>query len=454
MATDVDQGELVSIETSASPPTPNSHYSLAAEQFAIAQALVSQFLLLLVGSDGQSGIFGEIKDSIEAPPDTSVDYESISVDFTPTSIGSKPVFSGEITDIPSETIPVPSLTALPSVDLSTLTEPEVPDEVTAVLSWTATTSPTTIFTDLLALLAAWDLGLDPDEEQAIYDRAKQRYQEENADAYERLNNDLLARGLQETSGPFISALGKLAAQIVRQEAEIDNQIIMTQADLLRKREEFKVTQMIALEQLIRTSHEGAEVRALDYAKAVAENTRANAKNAIDLYIADNEAKKSYVMAQVENLKAVVDQNRGIVDLFRGQNEAIKIRVEGIAAQNKAVTDVYVAEMAGFEAGARAIASENQTTIEALRLKLQNGANELQAAIANASNTLQKFIAESSSKEKVIADMAGMMVQALASALGSCNASVNLGYSGSESKSENWSQGKQLSEHHNYEHEVT
>lgn len=362
----------------------------------------------------------------------------------------------ELGEFPSDTYAVPILAVVPTVDASGLVGAVEPDDVDATFTWSESAYTSDVYADLLARilidLQSGATGLDPVVEQAIYDRARTRQQADRLAEYNRINNAAAELQFQYPSGVLLAGLADYSIGAARQDADIENQIIATQADLAQKNSQFIIQQAVTLEQIIRQMWSDSNNRGLDQKKAAVDALLRGYAERWRGFIAKIEGQKAYIQAQVENLRGVIEANKGKVDIFREQYQALSTRIGAVAARNKAVTDVYGAQVQGYAEEQRGIAAANSSRIEALKAKIEYAEVAVRAAVAEAEQTVSGYVSEQSLKEKLANDMASIAAQSVASWASAVNASASLGYSGSESKSESWGHSDSLSESHSYEHD--
>jgi hypothetical protein len=443
-----------------SVPFIDAPWSLVNDRFADTIAKAEEMLELLTGQDGQSGYMGDLQSAILAAPSVSVSAPSVDTNVTLQSpSGTLPTFnSSDIDAIPTETYTVPTPDSLPSIDTTGIDDIDQPASIDPTFTWSERNVSTDIYTDLLARIVA-DLqsgatGLDATVEQAIFDRAKARQLVERTAEYNKLNNDIAARGLTLPSGVLISALTDFTTEANRQDTDINNQIIVTQGELAQKNSQFIIQQATILEELLRKSRDSESDRELEYKKAGVQFLIQDYSERVRGYIGTIEGQKAKIQAQVEALKGVIEKNKGEIDIYVKQYDAYSTRVNAIATKNKAVTDVYTAQVQGYGEGVRAVSSENESTINLLKAKIQNAELEVRAAISTAEETVRGYTAEASIKERVASDLAQIAAQATASWASAVNASAQVGYSGSESRSESFGTSSSLSETHSYQHDPT
>jgi len=436
-------------------------YDMVVGRFDNSLALAQEMLDLLIGSSGSGGYLGELRDLLREDAYypgiiyTPVDTTTATLQPLPTA----PAFDDtSLAAYPSDSYSEPSQIALPTVDTSQLVMGAAPSSPSPSISWSSTGYTSDVYAGLLARLLS-DLqsgatGLDTTVEQAIYDRAVARNQAANAAAYAKVNDDMAARRFSMPSGALAGALADLSIEIVRQETDINNQIIVSQGDLAQKNSQFVIQQAVVVEQLLRGTYSESEGRDLDSAKATADLIVKKYAEDVRLYLADMEARKNYVEAQAENLRAVIEANKGSVEIFKTQYEALSTRINAVAQQNKAVVDVFMAESQGYGEQVRAQVASDQNQISMLKLNIDNARNELDGQIAAANALVEDYKAETGIKAAVSRDMAQIAQQAIASALNSVSATAGMSYSGHEGYTQSVGSSVSLGESHSYEHDPT
>ena len=449
-------GDNLTIVTGETSPVPLMPYDMVSTRFDGSIALAERMLELLIGS-GNGGYLGELKNLLrEHNYNPGVAYVPVDTTaVTLTTVPNAPTFDNtNIAPYPSVAVNSPSLRALPIVDTSGLVAGSAPSAGSTDISWTSSSYSSGVYADLLARilsdLQSGSTGLSPVVEQATYDRAIARNQAANSVAYAKLNDDVSSRRFSMPSGALAGALADLSMEIVRQETDINNQIIVSQGELAQKNSQFIIQQAVALEQLLRVAHSESENRELDKAKSIADMIVRKYAEDVRLYLADMEAKKNYVEAQAENLRATIEANKGLIEIYKTEYEAIEIRVNAIAAQNKSVVDVFMAEMQGFGEQVRAFSAADANKLALLQAKLEDAKNSLDGQVAAANAYVEDFKAESGLKAAVSRDMAQIAQQAVASALNSVSATAGISYSGHESVSESIGRSVSISESHSYE----
>lgn len=131
------------------------------------------------------------------------------------------------------------------------------------------------------------------------------------------------------------------------DADIENTIIVSQGDLAQKNVQNAMEQAKALEGLLRATRSEESQRALDKVKSFAELAIQDFSARVQKFIGVWEGRKVKVQAQSESLRRVLDSNKGLIDIFSKQYDALKTRVDAVSAYNKGLVDVFTGRSQGF-----------------------------------------------------------------------------------------------------------
>ena len=458
--------------------TPSSPYKLVNEKFNETMFTAKEMLARLVGSVGEwvdwwewdvatqtwintprqiaasTGYLPALENIIKEFPTKAIDgivYNNVTIgtDISTTVIPA-PEFGATLDLVfPTFDTPFPGLSAIPSVDLSAVLPLNLPADITAAISWFESAHDevlyTALFNKLIADMTSGAGGLGGTVEQELYDRALARQAVDNDSKYREIEEYFSSRGFDLPTGAMAGRLQEQANVIAANNLEINGKILIEQAGLAQKNQQFVIDAAKGLEALLRDYDSKKNDRSLDYSKAVAANAIAIYAERIKAYISTAEANKMYVEVQVENLKAVVESNKGKVAAFAAEADAYGMLIGAKAKKNEAITDVYKAEVMGYDSETRAISENQKNIVAAYELKIKDADADLRAAIAAAEASVRGYTSEYGLREKVAESMANIAMQAMASAYGAVNASAGLSYSGGESVSESWSHGESRSD---------
>lgn len=238
----------------------------------------------------------------------------------------------------------------------------------------------------------------------------------------------------------------------RQDADIENNIIVTQAENERQNNQAMIQAAIGFETMIRQTKGDKSARKLTYEKERVAAMLQDLGERVRKYIAEWEGRKTKVSAQVEVLKGVIEGNKGLIDIFRAQYDALKTQVEAVNSQNKGIIDVFLGEVQGFGETERAVGSRNDSAVKLITAKVSAAELEVRAAIAEAQNLIAGYTAEGQLKATFSTDMARIAAQCFAALTSATNVSASLGYSGSDSRNSSFSVNASGNESHSIEHD--
>ena len=443
------------ISASVDIDSPYAPVTLVTDRFNQTLTKAQEVLDLLIGAEGDGGLVGEMDDALAGAPAVDIIIPTVDTSLVLENSGqSVPVFdSGALVSIPNEAYDAPVMAALPTIDTDF---PDIvePDDITLSMTWAEATLPTEVFlalrTQILADLVDGSTGITAEVENAIYTRARNRQQADRLAAYNRVNNTALQMQHELPAGVLISALADFEIAANRQDAEIESAIIEGQAKLAQENRKAAMQQAGALEQLIRQTRTDESGRALDAAKTFAQLTIQDFSERVRKFTSIWEGRRVKVQAQADALRGVIESNKGLVDVFKAQYEALKSRIDGATAFNKGLTDVYGAEVQGFSEAERAIAARNDSSIKLLEQRIENADLSVRAQTAEAQSLISGYTSEQSIRERISSDRAQVASHVAAALLSAVSASASLGYSGNESSNKTFGIQVQGSENHSYQ----
>lgn len=245
----------------------------------------------------------------------------------------------------------------------------------------------------LATYLAGGTGLDPDAENAIYERSRDKVDAETRRVGPAAYADTADKGFTLPNGALLAAMGAARQAGADNNARSAREIVVMAAEMEQKNLQFAVTTSAGLRTALLSAalsyHQNLiqiNGQALDYAKTIlaaiieAYNTSVKAFSlkldiykteaqvyevrlkaamaAIDLYLAEIKALEALVSvdrAKVEIYKARVDVLMVYANVYRAQIEA----VQGRANLEKLKIDLFQAQVQGFTAGVQAKNAEWQ-----------------------------------------------------------------------------------------------
>ncbi len=228
-------------------------------------------------------------------------------------------------------------------------------------------------------LVAGGSGLDEETEQAIYDRAKSRQEEENQLLFDTISNQMEEKGFPLPHGHLSSAILEAENKILRSREDLNKDILVQQSDLAQKNTHFVISEAVKLEGVLIGYHNEVQRRSQDSAKFVVTTAQQLYMLRLESYKAKLQAysvlaqvyqtriqgeiaKAEFYRSQIEGVKASVDVQRSLIDAYRAQ-------IAGIAA----LVDVYRTQMEG----ANIQAGIDKTKMEGFLAEVQAYATRIQ-----------------------------------------------------------------------------
>lgn len=331
-----------------------------------------------------------------APSDTPALSEYVFPDGVEYSLPSVPTF--EELNIPT----APTLT-IPDFELDLPTPPIdlVPPGLIFNFKEQAYTSNLmdALTAELLDRIQNGGTGLHPDIEQAIWDRARNREDQNAIRSENQINIEQAAKGFTRPSGAHLAALDELAQATQNKNADLSREIAIKQAELEQENIKFALQTSLALEQSWMQLHNQVQQRSFEVEKYIQQVAISLYEAAIKRYEVELEIYKTYAaafesrvraeLAKAEIFKTELDGQRLIgelnlqkvelykaqlagintaVDVYRAELDAVKTQVEadGLQIQNfKALVDAYSASVqakaAEYEMYASAVKGEMAKT---------------------------------------------------------------------------------------------
>ena len=205
-------------------------------------------------------------------------------------------------------------------------------------------------------------GLDPDVEQAIYDRDDERFRLEEEAQYDEAAKYFESRGCTLPDGALVARLDSVREQIARRRTDRSNAIRVESFERADKILQFALAQGVTWES-----------RLIDYANAIAQRVFDAEKATCEFLIQGYELARNTYLTRLEvvKIKAQVTETSARVaaaqaDIFRTQMEAANIQ----ASVQKNQVDLYLGEMQAVKISADIYNTELQGTLAELEVEKQ------------------------------------------------------------------------------------
>jgi hypothetical protein len=301
---------------------------------------------------------------VEAPgdsPDITTDF--IFPDSPTVSLPTVPTFeelslpSAPNIDLPSFSMDIPAIPATlnPPGLIFQFTEEEYSSSLMTALT-----------NELMGRIQNGGTGLNPAIEQAIWDRARNREDQNAVRSENQVKVEQAAQGFSRPQGSHFAALDQLAQETQNKNADLSREIAIKQAELEQRNIEFAMQTSLSLEQSWLQYHNQVQQRAFEAEKFVQQT-------ALDLYEADIkkfglqlDVYKTYSQAFESRVKAELAK----AEVFRTELEAQKL----IGDINQQKVALYEAQLSGIRTSVDIYTAEVgavKSQIEAEALKIQN-----------------------------------------------------------------------------------
>lgn len=216
---------------------------------------------------------------------------------------------------------------------------------------------TDVSTELLSRLSG-STGIDPNVENQIWDRARNRESLNATRSREELDFDNAQTGFSRPSGSMFAAQQRLAQDTQNKIADLSREIAIKQADLEQSNFQNTVGNIISLENILIQNNNVFQQRAFDTAKFVQQV-------AIDLF----NAKAAAFNLEVEGYKLYELEFRSILAAELSKLEVFK----GELDSQKLVNEINQSDIALYTAQLQAI----QTTINTFKIEVDAVVSQLQ-----------------------------------------------------------------------------
>ena len=220
--------------------------------------------------------------------------------------------------------------------------------------------------ELLDRIQNGGTGLHPDIEQAIWDRARNREDQNSVRSENQILVEQAARGFGRPTGAVLAALDQLAQETQNKNADLSREIAIKQAELEQKNIEFALQTSLALEQTWLNYHNQVQQRAFEVEKFVQEAAIALYEAEIKKFTMQIEIYKTYSQAFESRLRAELAK----VEIYKTELEGQKL----IGDINLQAVELYKAQLAGIQTSVDVYKAEIdgvKTQIEAEGLKINN-----------------------------------------------------------------------------------
>lgn len=207
---------------------------------------------------------------------------------------------------------------------------------------------------LLGDLQNGGYGIEPEDEEAIWERARERELRNSEQAVSEVARQAAARGFAVPTGAMLGQLDTLQQQALEKTSSMSREIALKRADLYVQNRQFTLQQVQALEAVLIGYYSAYAERSLNAAKAVVDAGVAIFNSRVQRLGLNVEIYRARAAVFETQLKAALSH----LDVFKSQVEAAKLSQEAQAAN----VALYTAQVDGV----RAVAAVYSTEIEAAK----------------------------------------------------------------------------------------
>ncbi len=377
-------------------------------------------------TESVSGIASEIEDAAVVAPEDLPDYniETLSVTIPPapdidwpTLTATAPVYQEvtvpsaphyslpELSEKINDPVSIPVMPEWTAMSFNEAVPTIILDEPGALCVFAEEAYNTNVLTTLREKfeteLLRGGTGLDIDTEQAMWDRAISRDDEQAEQAFNEALNFWASRGFSMPPGMLNGAILEARDRASRRREDLNNDILVQQSKLAQDNSHFIVTQAIAFEQALMNHANNVNTRAFESAKHVAEFGLRVFQSKVERYNLLLSAYKIKSEIFDLNLKAELAK----VEFFKNALEGVRLETE----TKKMLVDIYQSQLNAtstlFELyktemeGAKLRSSIEKDKIDVFKAHIDAYVAEINAG-ASRLNAYQAEVAGESEKTKV------------------------------------------------------
>ncbi|HOI95562.1 MAG TPA: hypothetical protein PK250_12725 [Syntrophobacter fumaroxidans] len=324
-------------------------------------------------------------------------------------------------------IAVPELPSLREIELPAFPELPVPD----IPDWRFHEEMYTsevldrLKARLLELSKSGSLGIPAEAADAIFSQARRRNEIGDAKLYEEAMNFWAARGFTLPPMMLAARLEDARIEIERRNSDINEKIMIQQAQMEVEGWKNILAHMISLEGAMLGHSDAVNGRALEEAKAVVQTALDAYKTKVEGYAAAMEGIKAQADVQI----AV---NKQSLDIYLAQIEKYKADLQLAVSRVEVIVKAYAARVEGYGADIKAGSAQLEAEVKAFQARVDQAKNQTELMLESSRAVLQAFISNRNLTIEAAKDGASICAQLVASALSAIHASASGGYSTSES----------------------
>lgn len=278
---------------------------------------------------------------------------------------------------------------------------------------------------LIDLSGGGTLGIPDSVATAIFNQAKARNETGDAKIFDELSDYWAARGMPLPPMMLAAQLEDARIEIERRNTDINEKVMIQQAQMEQEGWKTILSQMIAYEGTLQTYSSQVHARALEEAKAIIQT-------GIDKYRTDAQV----YTATMEGLKVQADiqiaENQQDLALYTAQLDKYKADLQLAVSQVEMILKAYAAKVSGYEIDIKGGAAQLDAEVKVFEGRVQQAKNQTELMLESSKAVLQAYVANRQLLIEAAKDGAAACTQLVASALSAIHASASGGYNTSES----------------------
>jgi len=208
-------------------------------------------------------------------------------------------------------------------------------------------------------------GIEPADEQALWERAKEREAASAQQALADVERAFASRGYMQPPGALFSALESVITKAQQAANSMSREIALKRADMYVENRKFTIQQVKETEQILIGFHAAQMERLLNAEKYLSEFAISFYNAKVASFNAQLDAYKTEAQVFESKLRAAVE----VVNVYRSQVEASRVQSE----VNRSIVDTYRARMEAVSAAVNLYrvqmeAAQIQANVERTRLE--------------------------------------------------------------------------------------
>ncbi len=288
-------------------------------------------------------------------------------------------------------------------------------------------------------------GISSQAEQAIYDRARRRLEQDYEARSNEIRDQYASMGWMMPVGPMNLKLDQARREYERRLDDLNRDIVVQTSNLEQENRKIIEDGTSKLQAILVDLHNQKRNRLLDVAKSTI-------AYAVEVYNARVSGFKTLMEAfkveadvEIARINAQLERNKTAAQTYAAELEAKRIDVTTMIEEAKAKADVYRSLVGGYEARTRLLATVEDVKLKEFSAKGDQAVKNAEILLKQAEVAIQAAMNKLAMQVEASKTGASVAAQIIASALNSVNTSASLGFSGSYSHGHSYDETKETPE---------